>query len=114
MLADVPPTRPAAREELFGPVATLFRARDADHALALANDSRFGLGASVWTATAPRPAVCAASWRPAGVHQRAWSPPIPRFPFGGIKHSGYGRELGPFGLREFVNVKTVRMKQLPR
>jgi succinate-semialdehyde dehydrogenase/glutarate-semialdehyde dehydrogenase len=109
VLADVPPEAPAYRDELFGPVATVLRARDADHAVALANDSGFGLGASVWTADRAEGERLAGALAAGSVFVNAMVASDPRFPFGGIKRSGYGRELGLYGLREFVNAKTVRL-----
>jgi succinate-semialdehyde dehydrogenase/glutarate-semialdehyde dehydrogenase len=109
VLADVPTDAPAYRDELFGPVATVLRARDADHAVALANDSGFGLGASVWTANRAEGERLAGALAAGSVFVNAMVASDPRFPFGGIKRSGYGRELGLYGLREFVNAKTVRL-----
>ena len=114
VLGDVPPGAPAAREEVFGPVAALFRVSDAEAALAVANASPFGLGASVWTRDRNEALWFARELEVGSVFVNDMVASDPRFPFGGVKLSGYGRELGPFGLREFVNVKTVRMKQLPR
>jgi len=114
VLGDVPAQAPAAREEVFGPVAALFRVRDAEEALAVANGSPFGLGASVWTRDRNEALHFARELEVGSVFVNDMVASDPRFPFGGVKLSGYGRELGPFGLREFVNVKTVRMKQLPR
>jgi len=114
VLGDVPADAPAAREEVFGPVAALFRARDAEEALAIANSSSFGLGASVWTRDRNEALWFARELQVGSVFVNDMVASDPRFPFGGVKLSGYGRELGPFGLREFVNLKTVRMKQLPR
>jgi succinate-semialdehyde dehydrogenase/glutarate-semialdehyde dehydrogenase len=108
VLADVPADAPAFAEEVFGPVATLFRARDEAAALALANGSRFGLGASVWTRDRARAERCARALECGSVFVNEMVASDPRFPFGGVKDSGYGRELGAFGLRELVNVKTVR------
>ncbi|MCI0749868.1 MAG: NAD-dependent succinate-semialdehyde dehydrogenase [Nevskiales bacterium] len=107
VLAEVGTGNVACREEVFGPVAAVIRARDEDDALRIANDSRFGLGASVWTANPE----AAAWWAPrleAGlVFINGQVRSDPRLPFGGVKASGVGRELGPEGLRAFVNVKTV-------
>ena len=98
----------SARDEVFGPVALVFRARDASHALELANDSDFGLGASVWTEDREQAREFARSLEVGSVFVNSIVASDPRFPFGGIKRSGYGRELGGYGLREFVNIKTVR------
>ena len=109
VLDDIPPGSPAAEQELFGPVASLFRVRDIDEAIAVANDSAFGLGASVWTNDPAEVDRCAADVQTGSIFVNALVASDPRFPFGGVKASGYGRELGPWGLREFVNIKTVRM-----
>jgi succinate-semialdehyde dehydrogenase/glutarate-semialdehyde dehydrogenase len=109
VLVDVPPSAPAAQEELFGPVAALFRVDNADHALALANDTSFGLGASVWTRDHDQALRFARDLQVGSVFINGMVASDPRFPFGGVKRSGHGRELASFGLREFVNIKTVRM-----
>ncbi|MES1204538.1 MAG: NAD-dependent succinate-semialdehyde dehydrogenase [Pseudomonadota bacterium] len=109
VLTNVAAGSPAGCEELFGPVAALFRVANADEALARANDTRFGLGASVWTADRAEAARFAGELDAGTVFVNGMVVSDPRFPFGGVKQSGYGRELGLFGLREFVNIKTVRM-----
>jgi succinate-semialdehyde dehydrogenase/glutarate-semialdehyde dehydrogenase len=109
VLVEVPPGAPAYSEELFGPVASVFRARDTDHAIALANDSGFGLGASAWTNDRSEAQKLCDELEAGMVFVNGMVASEPRFPFGGIKRSGYGRELGLYGIREFVNVKTVRV-----
>jgi succinate-semialdehyde dehydrogenase/glutarate-semialdehyde dehydrogenase len=109
VLTDIPVDSPAYRDELFGPVASLFRARDASDAIRIANDTRFGLGASVWTTDTREAAHFARELETGTVFVNGMVASDPRFPFGGVKASGYGRELSDYGLREFVNIKTVRM-----
>ncbi len=110
VLSQVTPGMPVFDEETFGPVAAVTRARDVDHAVALANQSRFGLGASVWTRDSERGLALAARLEAGSVFVNGMVRSDPRLPFGGVKRSGHGRELSTFGLREFVNVKTVWAK----
>jgi len=110
-LTDVEPGMPAFDEEVFGPVAAIVAARDTAHAIELANRSAFGLGAAVFTGDVQRGLQIARRELLAGccfVNDFVRSDP--RLPFGGIKQSGFGRELSSFGIREFVNVKTVCVK----
>jgi succinate-semialdehyde dehydrogenase/glutarate-semialdehyde dehydrogenase len=107
VLAAVAHGMPAFDEETFGPVAAVVRARDDDDAVALANASPYGLGASIWTRDAARAERLAARIEAGSVFVNRVVQSDPRLPFGGIKRSGYGRELAEYGLREFVNVKSV-------
>ena len=97
----------AYREELFGPVAIVIRARDEADAIRIANDSEFGLGGSVWTADAKRGEAVARQLQSGCAFVNGMVKSDPRLPFGGIKNSGYGRELSLMGIREFVNAKTI-------
>jgi succinate-semialdehyde dehydrogenase / glutarate-semialdehyde dehydrogenase len=110
LLADVKPGNPAFDEEVFGPVAALVQAKDIDDAVRLANTSRYGLGASIWTGDAAAAEALALRIESGSVFVNGPVKSDPRLPFGGIKRSGYGRELAAFGIHEFVNVKTVWIK----
>ena len=107
VLGDVPPGSPAAQEEIFGPVASLFRVRSLDEAIAVANQTRFGLGASAWTRDEAERERLIQGLEAGAVFINGMVKSDPRLPFGGIKKSGFGRELAQQGIREFVNVKTV-------
>ena len=107
ILVDVPIDDPAAQEELFGPVAMLFRAADIDSAIDLANDVPFGLGSSVWTNEPEERERFERDIAAGMTAVNAMLASSPEAPFGGIKRSGHGRELGPYGLHEFMNLKTV-------
>jgi succinate-semialdehyde dehydrogenase/glutarate-semialdehyde dehydrogenase len=112
ILTDIQPDNPAFRDEFFGPVALFFRVKDEAAAIALANDSDFGLGGSVWTKDVARGKRVASKVETGMmfINNIDWSDP--ELPFGGIKNSGYGRELGDMGIQEFVNKKLVRTAHL--
>jgi succinate-semialdehyde dehydrogenase/glutarate-semialdehyde dehydrogenase len=107
LLSAVERGMPAFDEETFGPVAAVIRAKDEADAIRLANDSQFGLGASLWTGNRERAERLAARIEAGSVFVNGLVKSDPRLPFGGIKRSGYGRELSEYGIREFVNIKTV-------
>jgi succinate-semialdehyde dehydrogenase / glutarate-semialdehyde dehydrogenase len=107
VLTNIPKESPAYREEFFGPVASIFRVKNIDDAVTIANDSRFGLGASAWTNDPAERERFINDLESGLVFINQMVASDPRLPFGGVKASGHGRELGPYGIREFTNAKTV-------
>jgi succinate-semialdehyde dehydrogenase/glutarate-semialdehyde dehydrogenase len=107
VLANIPVDSPAYKEEMFGPVASVFRAKNVDDAIRIANDSRFGLGASAWTNDSAEREKLINGLDAGMVFINRMVASDPRIPFGGVKWSGHGRELGALGIREFTNIKTV-------
>ncbi|WP_375435789.1 NAD-dependent succinate-semialdehyde dehydrogenase [uncultured Hymenobacter sp.] len=107
ILSNIKPKQRAYHEELFGPVALIFEANDANDAVRLANDSRFGLGGSVWTRNVKRGEELARQVEAGAVFVNSMVKSSPEMPFGGVKKSGYGRELSYLGIREFVNQKSI-------
>jgi succinate-semialdehyde dehydrogenase/glutarate-semialdehyde dehydrogenase len=110
VLADIPRDSPAACGELFGPVASLFRAKNAEDAIRIANTSPFGLGASAWTNDPAEREKFINGLESGMVFINRMVASDPRLPFGGVKRSGHGRELAMFGIREFMNIKTVSIE----
>jgi succinate-semialdehyde dehydrogenase/glutarate-semialdehyde dehydrogenase len=110
VLTNIPRESPAHNDELFGPVASIFRAQSLEDALAIANDTPFGLGASAWTNDPADQERFIVGIEAGMVFINGMVASDPAIPFGGIKKSGYGRELSHLGMREFVNVKTVVVK----
>jgi succinate-semialdehyde dehydrogenase/glutarate-semialdehyde dehydrogenase len=109
VLVDIPPDAPASQGELFGPVASVFKARDLTDAIRIANGTSFGLGASAWTRDDAEQTRLIAEIESGLLFINGMVVSDPSLPFGGVKNSGFGRELGQFGIREFVNIKSVRV-----
>ena len=109
VLTDIPSNAPASQDELFGPVASVFKAKDLADAIRIANGTSFGLGASAWTRDAAEQDRFIADIESGLLFINGMVASDPRLPFGGVKSSGFGRELGEFGIREFVNIKSVRV-----
>jgi len=110
VLADIPKDSPAYQEEFFGPVASIFRVKDVDQAIRIANDSRYGLGASAWTNDPAETERFINELEAGMVFLNKMVASDPRLPFGGVKYSGHGRELAAQGIREFMNIKTVSIQ----
>ena len=111
VLTDIKPGMPAYEEELFGPVAALFKVEDVYQALEVANSSKYGLGASLWTKDLQKARELTRLIESGSVFINGLVKSDPRLPFGGVKFSGYGRELSHYGIKEFVNIKTIWIKE---
>jgi succinate-semialdehyde dehydrogenase/glutarate-semialdehyde dehydrogenase len=111
VLADIPKGSPAHEDELFGPVASIYRAKDMSEAIEVANNSIFGLGACAWTNDAAERELFINEIESGLAFINGMVASDPRIPFGGVKHSGFGRELSHHGIREFVNVKSVSIQE---
>ena len=107
MLADVDNAMPIAQEEIFGPVVCLIPYDTEDDAVRIANDSRYGLTGAVWSGSDERALACAKRLRTGSVTINGFPAPFPYVPFGGFKHSGLGRELGPHGLRSYLEAQSI-------
>ncbi|HEY2914151.1 MAG TPA: aldehyde dehydrogenase family protein, partial [Candidatus Angelobacter sp.] len=111
VLTDIPKGSPAYEDELFGPVASIYRAKDMSEAIEIANNSIFGLGACAWTNDAAERDLFINEIESGLAFINGMVASDPRIPFGGVKHSGFGRELSHHGIREFVNVKSVSIHE---
>jgi len=114
IIVNIPPESAIAREEMFGPIAMLFRVGSLEEAIRIANSTPFGLGASAWTRDLNEQQRLTSELECGQVFFNAMVASDPRLPFGGVKHSGYGRELSAAGMREFLNAKTVVVAGVPR
>jgi len=113
ILSGVTADMPAFKEETFGPVAAIIRVKDVDEAITLANDSPYGLGGNIWSHDVPRAKKLARQIESGTVSINGMVASHPRLPFGGVKRSGYGRELSSFGILEFTNIQTIWIEQEP-
>ena len=113
VMEGVEPGMTAFEQETFGPVAAITVARDAEHAISLANASEYGLSGTLWTADLDRAHALARRLQAGGVFINGFSASDPRVPIGGVRRSGYGRELSHFGIREFQNAQTVWVRPSP-